>query len=427
MLSKNAFNALLKTLEEPPAHVKFIFATTEIRKVPVTILSRCQRFDLQRLTIEDLNGLFHKIMAAEKLDFEEEALHLIAKAADGSARDGESLLDQAISLGGGVVKTDIVKEMIGLADRNQTFGLFENLIKGDVAKVMENIQDQYKNGANPTAMLQDLINITHMSAKAKIIVDFCEDVSLAEMEHDFCRRVKDNVSIAVLSKIWQMMLKGISELAIAPVQIDALEMILIRIAYSASLPTPSELLNDVKKNSNLSQAATIQAPQFLKSQENSTSVVSPANEKAVFNQIEDLLKYLTDTKQMLLMYALKNDVAIEEFSSGQIKMTVSTKMADDFMLNLQKVLTEATGLKWKLDISKGQLGATIFDQEQAENTANKKSISEYPLVRAILEEFKGATFETMTRKINLDIVEEESEFRTPDSETYFDDDLTREE
>lgn len=247
MLSKNAFNALLKTLEEPPAHVKFIFATTEIRKVPVTVLSRCQRFDLQRLTIEDLTKLFNKIVAAENLKAEDEALHMIAKAADGSARDGLSLLDQAISLGAGVIKTDIVKEMIGLADRSQTFELFEKLVLGDTKETIIKLQEQYKNGANPTTLLQDLINITHLLAKTKLVPSFVNDPSLSEAEKELCQRLGAKVSIAVLSKMWQMMIKGLGELQVAPVQIDALEMILIRIAYSASLPTPYELLNDVKK------------------------------------------------------------------------------------------------------------------------------------------------------------------------------------
>ena len=254
MLSKSAFNALLKTLEEPPSHVKFIFATTEIRKVPVTILSRCQRFDLQRLTIDNLMTLFNKIVAAENLKADDESLHIIAKAADGSARDGLSLLDQAISLGGGNIRADIVKNMIGLADRNQVFDLFENLVAGNVEKVIAGLQEQYKNGANPTTLLQDLINITHMMAKARIIPNSVNDMSVTENERELCRKLSATVSIAVLSKIWQMLIKGLGELQVAPVQIDALEMILIRIAYSAGLPTPYELLNDVKKNSSLISA-----------------------------------------------------------------------------------------------------------------------------------------------------------------------------
>lgn len=246
MLSRNAFNALLKTLEEPPAHVKFIFATTEIRKVPVTILSRCQRFDLQRLNIETLMTLFNKLAKAENFKAEEEALHLIAKSADGSARDGLSLLDQAISLSGGNIKIDTVKDMIGLADRNNIFELFDNLLNGDIEKLIKNLNNEYVNGASPLLLLQDLINITHMLAKTKIVPKFINDESITENEREFCKKLSE-VSIAILSRIWQMLIKGISELQVAPVQIDALEMILIRIAYSANLPTPYQLLDSQKK------------------------------------------------------------------------------------------------------------------------------------------------------------------------------------
>ena len=204
MLSKSAFNALLKTLEEPPSHVKFIFATTEIRKVPVTVLSRCQRFDLQRLTVDTLFNHFKNIIGKEGLQAEDEALQIIAKAADGSCRDGLSLLDQAISLSSGIVKTETVKNMIGLADRNQTFELFESLLSGKVEDVLLNIKEQYKNGANPTTLLQDLINITHMVAKAKIVPSFMSDSNLAESEKELCRKLSGSVSIAILSKIWQM-------------------------------------------------------------------------------------------------------------------------------------------------------------------------------------------------------------------------------
>lgn len=180
MLSKSAFNALLKTLEEPPAHVKFIFATTEIRKVPVTVLSRCQRFDLQRLSIEDLLKLFNKIIAAEDLKADDEALHMIATAADGSARDGLSLLDQAISLGGGKVRIDIVKEMLGMADRGQTFELFNQMVGGDMQALLGKLQEMYRNGANPAAVIGDLINLTHALTKTLLLPGFVNDASLSE-------------------------------------------------------------------------------------------------------------------------------------------------------------------------------------------------------------------------------------------------------
>ncbi len=424
MLSKSAFNALLKTLEEPPSHVKFIFATTEIRKVPVTILSRCQRFDLQRISIEDLTGLFKKILDNEKISYDEEALHIIAKAADGSARDGESLLDQSISLGGGKVRTDIVKNMIGLADRNQVFELFENLATGKVDKVITNLQEQYKNGANPTTLLQDLINITHMLAKARIIPSSINDISLTENERDFCNKMSPVVSIAVLSKIWQMMIKGLGELQVAPVQIDALEMILIRVAYSANLPTPYELLNDVKKNSSLGNSrpfeAAAGAPQKAPEPMAVNPVIKeePTQEKTnsgIFKSAEDLVAYLEANRKMLVSYAIKNDVTIHEFADGFMKMTISDKIHPDFIMNLHKILAEATGKEWKIDILRGHLGETIADKERAKSEEEKRSIMEYPLVKAIMAEFKGAKIETLTRRVDL----EETADGEADSELFF--------
>lgn len=427
MLSKNAFNALLKTLEEPPAHVKFIFATTEIRKVPVTVLSRCQRFDLQRLTIEDLTKLFNKIVAAENLKAEDEALHMIAKAADGSARDGLSLLDQAISLGAGVVKTDIVKEMIGLADRSQTFELFEKLVLGDTKETIIKLQEQYKNGANPTTLLQDLINITHLLAKTKLVPSFVNDPSLSEAEKELCQRQGAKVSIAVLSKMWQMMIKGLGELQVAPVQIDALEMILIRIAYSASLPTPYELLNDVKKNSNLSlsrpaaAATSAPAPVFREAPAaEPDSELSDTPKFQAFDRLTDLVNYLEQKKMPLAEYALKNDVSVSEFSNGFIKMTVSEKIHPDFILNLHKILTEATGLTWKIELSRGALGVTLADLERAAEEEEKRNIMEYPLVKAIMAEFKGAKIETATRRITETDDDEEIDFGSDNNELIYD-------
>lgn len=416
MLSKSAFNALLKTLEEPPSHVKFIFATTEIRKVPVTILSRCQRFDLQRISIEDLVGLFQKILTNEKIEAEEEALRLIAKAADGSARDGESLLDQAISLGGGKVQTDVVKNMIGLSDKNRTFELFENLIKGDVAEVLKNLEDMYKNGANPLTLLQDLINTTHGIAKVKLIAEAIKDPALSENERSFYQKSAPEISIAVLSRMWQMMIKGLSELNIAPVQIDALEMILIRIAYSANLPTPQELLDDVKKNSNLSQTHPGNSsrnfgasPALGEKKTFSEQNISTENKASTaILSVDDLMRYLEGHRQPLLEYALKHDVAFEAFAEGNVKISVGEKVGNDLVMSLHKVLTEATGKKWQIDIVRGKLGETIADKENAKAEENKKNVMEYPLVRAIMEEFRGAKIETLTRKVSQESTDENS-------------------
>ncbi len=431
MLSKSAFNALLKTLEEPPSHVIFIFATTEIRKVPVTVLSRCQRFDLQRLTIDTLVKHFQNIIAKENLTAEDEALHLIAKAADGSCRDGLSLLDQAISLGGGAVKTDIVKNMIGLADRTQTFELFEKLLGGKVDEVVQTLAEMYKNGATPLTVLQDLINITHLLAKVKIIPSFADDDSLSESEKELCKRLAPNTPIAILSKIWQMMIKGLSELSLAPVQIDALEMILIRIAYSASLPTPFELLNDVKKKSELAPLPikTANVPVAPVSEKRTAPLPEPEGTDAaangmIFNTPEELAAYLEASKKVLLAYSFKHDLSFSEFAPGKMKMTASDKINNDFLLNLQNILIETTGQKWDIEVLRGHLGETIADREQAADNANKKSVSDLPLVKAILAEFKGAKIETLIRRMSAETEQEEPTggFSYDENDNYFDED-----
>ena len=424
MLSKGAFNALLKTLEEPPAHVKFIFATTEIRKVPVTILSRCQRFDLQRLSVETLTQLFTKILANENIPAETEALDIIAKAADGSARDGLSLLDQAIVLSNGNINTDVVKKMLGLADRSQTLTLFENLVNGNMEAVLKDISEQYTNGATPMIVLQDLINITHDLAKVKIIPALLNSTSLSEIEKKTFATLSTSCSLAVLSKIWQMLIKGISEINMAPSAVEALEMILLRVAYSASLPTPYEILNEVKKNSDLAgtssvysgqssllqnsaAAAPVSVPPSGTEKKNDLTATVSAGETSGFNTVEDLLRYLEGTKKALIEYSIKHDVCIREFSDGHIAMNIAPSIHQDFIMNLHKLLSEATGRQWDIEIIKGDLGETIADKEKSAAEATKKNVSEYPLVKKILEEFKGAKIETVIRKNLEELAENE--------------------
>ena len=415
MLSKGAFNALLKTLEEPPAHVKFIFATTEIRKVPVTILSRCQRFDLQRLSVETLKLLFTKILTNEQINAEGEALDIIAKAEDGSARDGLSLLDQSIVLGNGKIDTEIVKKMLGLADRSQTLTLFEELVKGDMEKVLAMISEQYTNGATPIIILQDLINITHDVAKIKIIPGLLNTAGYSEVEKQAFTDLSSSCSLAILSKIWQMLIKGISEINIAPSAVEALEMILLRIAYSASLPTPYEILNEVKKKSEINEmpqlsSAVEKKNNIMPSGENTATLAEPQEQNGnfeIFNTVGEFLAYLEKTKQALIEFSIKNYVSIKDFSNGRIVMNIAAEINQDFIANLQKVLYKATGKKWELEIDKGELGETIASVENAAAEAKKKSVSEYPLVKKILEEFRGARIETVIRKSLEDLAEKE--------------------
>lgn len=248
MLSRQAFNALLKTLEEPPERIKFIFATTEIRKVPVTILSRCQRFDLRRVDEQTLTAHLAKITNLEGAKAEEEALHLLAKAGDGSVRDSLSLLDQAITQFDGDIHVDQIRQMLGVADRTSLFDLYAAVMQGDIAKSLELLGTQYEFGADPLVIAQDMLELTHWLTRIKVVPDLLKDVTVPEAESVRGKEMADNLSMGALTAVWQMLLKGIIEVKQADYPLKALEMLIIRLAYAADLPTPAQIIEDIKKN-----------------------------------------------------------------------------------------------------------------------------------------------------------------------------------
>src|SRR5215471_8358536 len=254
MLSTQAFNALLKTLEEPPPHAKFIFATTEIRKVPITILSRCQRFDLRRVDAGTLVNHLVGIAAKESITVEPEALALIARAAEGSVRDALSLLDQAIAHAAGEVRSEHVRQMLGLADRARIIDLFEALMRGDVAAELTELRAQYDTGADPAVVLGDLAEFTHFVTRVKIVPAVADDPALIEVERARGRGFAEKLSMRVLSRCWQMLLKGIAEVTAAGRPLAAAEMVLVRIAYAADLPTPDEVIRALTDGGNAPQA-----------------------------------------------------------------------------------------------------------------------------------------------------------------------------
>src|SRR6187455_2186519 len=248
MLSGAAFNALLKTLEEPPPHAKFIFATTEIRKVPITVLSRCQRFDLRRVDAATLVRHLEGICAKENISTEPEALGLIARAAEGSVRDALSLMDQAISHAAGAVRAEDIRQMLGLADRTRVMDLFEALMRGDMAKALGELRDQYDSGADPAVVLSDLAEFTNFVTRVKIVPAVADDPSLAEAERTRGRTFAAQLSMRVLSRTWQMLFKGLTEMKDAAKPLAATEMVLVRIAYAADLPTPDEAVRSLGEN-----------------------------------------------------------------------------------------------------------------------------------------------------------------------------------
>ncbi|MGH6885412.1 MAG: DNA polymerase III subunit gamma/tau, partial [Geminicoccales bacterium] len=253
MLSKAAFNALLKTLEEPPAQVVFIFATTELRKVPVTVLSRCQRYELRRVAQEVLAGYYAKIAEREKIEIESEALALIARAADGSVRDGLSLLDQAIALAGGKISAAAVAAMLGLADRGRVFDLLESVLGGRVAEALDTLGALYAVGAEPATVIGDLLELVHFATRAKLVPATLKDPALPEAERKRGGTVAERLSLAQLARAWQLLLKGLGEVQDAGQPLPAAEMLLIRLAYASELPAPAELMRQ------LTDGATAQA------------------------------------------------------------------------------------------------------------------------------------------------------------------------
>ncbi len=245
MLSGAAFNALLKTLEEPPPHAKFIFATTEIRKVPVTVLSRCQRFDLRRVDAAVLVQHLQTIAGKEGVEAEPAALALIARAAEGSVRDSLSLFDQAIAHAAGPVRAEDVRNMLGLADRVRIVDLFESLMKGDAAAALKELRAQYEIGADPSIVLADLAEFTHFVTRVKVVPAVADDVSLSEAERTRGRAFATQLSMRVLSRAWQMLLKGLADVKDAGRPLAAAEMVLVRVAYAADLPTPDEVIRSL--------------------------------------------------------------------------------------------------------------------------------------------------------------------------------------
>ena len=252
MLSRHAFNALLKTLEEPPEHVKFVFATTEIRKVPVTVLSRCQRFDLRRVDTEMLKKHFAFVADSEGAQISDGALHLISRASEGSVRDGLSLLDQAVSHAnpeGGEIGEEEVRAMLGLADRLRSFLLLEETMAGNVSQALEILDQLYREGSDPLAILEDLLDITHWLTRIKIVPSAAQAIEVPEIERVKGRDLESQLTMATLARCWQMLLKGVDEVRLAPSPIQAAEMLIVRLAHTADLPTPEEVIRRIDESS----------------------------------------------------------------------------------------------------------------------------------------------------------------------------------
>ena len=417
MLSPAAFNALLKTLEEPPPHAKFVFATTEIRKVPVTVLSRCQRFDLRRVDAALLVQHLQGIAAKEKAEVEPAALALIARAAEGSVRDSLSLLDQAMAHAAGPVRADDVRQMLGLADRVRVVDLFEALMKGDVAAALSELREQYEIGADPAVILGDLAEFTHFVTRVKVIPAVADDVSLSEAERTRGRAFAAQLSMRVLSRAWQMLLKGVSEVQAAGRPVAAAEMVLVRIAYAADLPTPDEVVRSLGENGaapprpqgnggSVQASSQGYAPRYdaPRGSPRSSAAVSPRPaEESVphrdepvaaptlsINSFADLIALAAEKRDITTKMALERDVRLVRCEDGQLEIALEARAPKTLVHDLQRKLTGWTGKRWIVVVSKEQGAPTMRAQADAQQAEIERGVQSDPLVQAVLNRFPGA-------------------------------------
>jgi DNA polymerase-3 subunit gamma/tau len=405
MLSNNAFNALLKTLEEPPPHVKFIFATTEIRKIPVTILSRCQRFDLRRVETPLLSAHLRNIGNKESVNIDDEALTLIADAAEGSVRDALSLFDQAIAMGGdesGVIKGLAVRSMLGMNDKSQLFGLLEKLLAGDTAQAMAEFRRLYAAGADSAMLLQDLLALVHFITRIRITPDAADDVAFSENERDFAVRLAGKLTIPTLTRLWQMLLKGLQEVRIAPEPSASAEMVLVRIAHSADLPSPSDLIRSVKKESAGAMPGGApparSAPSMISTQQ---AVMQPAAQPGPAHaplpqNFEAAVQMFADQREALLYNFLMRNVRLVGFEKGRIELNMDAEVPVDFAGRVGSRLTEWTGQRWVVILSREPGAEPLQKQRDAQDEQKREAVKSHPLVAAVLDTFPGAEVTKVT-------------------------------
>jgi DNA polymerase-3 subunit gamma/tau len=414
MLSTSAFNALLKTLEEPPEHVKFIFATTEIRKVPVTVLSRCQRFDLRRIEPEVMIALLRKIAGAEGAQITDDALALITRAAEGSARDATSLLDQAISHGAGETIADQVRAMLGLADRGRVLDLFDMIMRGDAGGALAELGAQYADGADPMAVLRDLAEVTHWISVVKITPDAAEDPTVGPDERARGQTMANGLPLRALARMWQMLLKALDEVAQAPNAMMAAEMAVIRLTHVADLPTPEELVRKLPdmpmpsptpptgpsgggmagggsasgatgaygsartggaaSNGGAVQALALDAEQAL----------------ARFPTFEHVIDLIRTNRDVKLLVEVETGLQLAAYRPGRIEFVPTADAAGDLAQRLGQKLQLWTGNRWAVTVVNAGGAPTIAASRDAAEADLKAQASAHPMVQAVLSAFPNA-------------------------------------
>ena len=408
MLSEKAFNALLKTLEEPPPHVKFLFATTEIRKVPVTVLSRCQRFDLKRVPHEVLVAHFGRIAEAEKVEISPEALALLARAADGSVRDGLSMLDQAIAHGGGVVDAAQVRDMLGLADRGRVLELFEKTMRGDAPAVVAALGEMHDSGADPVVVLQDLLELTHWVTRLKVAPEAAAGSADSERAQGLAMAAK--LSMASLTRAWTLLMKGLQETLAAPSPLRAAEMALIRLCYVADLPSPADAIRTLQTGAPPANGAGAPAPRGgggggggggaaarLASQP-AAMVGQPAEALPAPKNFTEVVALFETRREARLVNYLMHHVHEVRCEPGLIEFRPEPQAPPDLAHRLSECLGRWTGRRWIASVSSDPGKPTLVAQKATRADDLRGQAETNPVVQAILKTFPGAKLETVRRK-----------------------------
>lgn len=437
MLSTQAFNALLKTLEEPPEHVKFIFATTESRKIPITVRSRCQRFDLRRVDADRLASHLGGIAKEEGVAIDANALLLISRAADGSVRDGLSILDQAIAHaaavgdGSGAIGEDMVREMLGLADRGRVFDLLEAVMAGEAGSALGILTDCHDAGADAVIVLQDLLELVHWVTRVKITPAIADDITVPEAERSRGRALAEKLGMPDLTRAWQMLLKGLTEAQSAPHPIEAAEMALVRLAYAADLPTPAELVARLSaappSGAARAPAAAAAAPTVSKQaplpvRPAAPRVVGPAPAAAPPSlpaTFKDMVA-LFERREAILHTHLVHDVHLVNYEPGKVEITLGPGAPPQLANKLSERLGEWTGMRWVIGVTTKEGLPTIAQDNQRAKDEERAEVSAHPIVKAALDAFPGATIVDIKHRdaavLPMDTGEEPPEMPEPDSD-----------
>ena len=416
MLSTSAFNALLKTLEEPPEHVKFIFATTEIRKIPVTVLSRCQRFDLRRIEPEVMLGLMKRLADGENAQISDDAMALIVRAGEGSARDAISLLDQAIAHGAGETTADQVRAMLGLADRGRVLDLFDMIMRGQADKALQELSSQYADGADPMAVLRDLAEITHWVSVIEISPEAADDPTVSPDERERGKAAAADLPMRAMTRMWQMLLKAMEEVAAAPNAMMAAEMAIIRLTHVADLPSPEELIKKLQNDpqppaptgggggvpmggsigGGASGQSVGQSPNggptaVIQGGAATALAVEPdVAALARFERFEQVLELIRARRDMKLLTDVENYVRVVKYSPGRLEFQPVDGAPNDLAQRLAKRLQDWTGARWGMSLVNEGGGATVAEQNAEARDDLHAKVHAHPLVQATLLAFPDA-------------------------------------